>query len=580
MSENDTLQGIGVSDGAVEGRAWHFRSRGAVSGSSSAPRSVEEELTRLEHARTIVDRQLANLTAEFASDQEDVAAIFDAQALMLHDPGLNECVLELIKEGAAAEQAVRRCGERFTLQLQQAASASIRERAADCREVADRLVGALSHEAAVREESDLAGRVVVARELPPGEAVWLLRAGAVGLVIEHGGTTSHTAIVARALGVPAVVGVEDPLGAIEPGALIEVDGDGGLVRLHPSEKRRSQTRPASPPRPPATPGTAAGPCLTADGERVHLAANLELPEELSLVSDNGAEGIGLYRSEFLLIETDPELPDEEQQVARYRQLLRATAPHDLVVRTYDLGGRKLAREVLATREEHPSLGLRGIRILDLRQHLFRTQLRALLRAAQEEGVDASDRLKILLPMVSNVGEVDHFREFLDGVVEELSFVQGTPAIGAMIETPAAALIARSLGEAGSFLAIGTNDLVQYTLAAERDNEHVADLYQPFHPAVLHLLRSAVEGATAAGVPISVCGELAADPMGQVLLMALGIRRLSLHPARIPMARELIPALDSRKLQQLAEGCLQCATAEEVLNLVAEHLAQLSTPLPS
>ena len=178
-------------------------------------------------------------------------------------------------------------------------------------------------------------------------------------------------------------------------------------------------------------------------------------------------------------------------------------------------------------------------------------------------------------MVSDVGEVDHFREFLGKVVEDLDLDAGMPAIGAMIETPAAALIARSLGEAGSFLAIGTNDLVQYTLAAERDNEHVADLYQPFHPAVLHLLRAAVEGAKAAGVPVSVCGELAAEPMGQVLLLALGVRRLSLHPARIPAARELIPALDSRKLRQLAHRCLQCANGQQVQDLVGEQLAQVS-----
>lgn len=569
---NHELKGIAAAPGIVDGVAWLYRARGAASGPPPEVGSVAEETERLEQAREAVSRQLDRLAEEFGSDQRNVAAIFEAQALMLADPGLGECTLELINQGSGAEEAVRRCGERFSFQLQKAPSATIRDRAQDCREVTDRLLGVLLHETAVRAEANLAGRVVVARELPPGEAVWVLRAGAVALVLEHGGTTSHTAIIARALDVPAVVGIHDPLARIPANRGIRVDGDAGTVLLQPTTAiRRSRTargEDTAEAAPAEAEEVGPGPCHTASGERIHLAANLELPEELGLIARYGAEGIGLYRSEFLLIETDPELPSEEQQIACYRQLLEATEPYDLVVRTYDLGGRKLAREVLATGEEHPSLGLRGIRILDLRRHLFHSQLRAVLRAASE-GENHVGRLKILLPMVSTVHEVLGFRRFLTEVADELSLAE-RPQVGAMIETPAAALISRSLGKVSDFLAIGSNDLVQYTLAAERDNEHVADLYQPFHPAVLHLLQAAVRGADAAGVPISVCGEMAADANGQMLLLGLGVRRLSLHPARIGDARRLLPDLDCHKLKQLAGRCLECASAEEVLDLLARQ----------
>lgn len=575
------LKGIAAAPGVVDGVAWLYRAGGAPSGPPPEVGSVEEETQRLEQARRAVGRHLDRLAREFRGEQREVAAIFDAQALMLDDPGLGDCTRELIQGGSGAEEAVRRCGERFSFQLQRAPTATIRDRAQDCREVTDRLLGVLSHETAVRAEADLIGRVVVARELPPGEAVWTLRAGAVGLILEHGGTTSHTAIVARALGVPAVVGIDDPLANIAADATLQVDGDAGIVRLHSTAPAKAEAKPARAPqretrehRGQAAATAAAGPCHTATGERIHLAANIELPEELELIAKYGAEGIGLYRSEFLLIETDPDLPDERQQIGRYRQLLAATAPHDLVVRTYDLGGRKLAREVLATREDHPSLGLRGIRILDLRRHLFHSQLRALLLAATDGATDHRDRLKILLPMVSTVEEVVRFRDFLTEVATELSLTDHLPRVGAMIETPAAALVSRGLGETCDFLAVGTNDLVQYALAAERDNEHVADLYQPFHPAVVHLLRSAVAGADAAGVPISVCGELAAEARGQILLLGLGVRHLSLHPARIPDARGLIPGLDCRKLRRLAGRCLECSSSEEVLELLdAEHRVQ-------
>lgn len=556
------LRGIAAAEGVASGQAWLYRARGAISGPAPAVGSAQEERDRFVAARDVVARQLSQLTDEFGSEQQEVGAIFDAHALMLRDPSLTQCTLDLIDEGSGAEEAVRRCGERFASKLQRMPNETLRDRAADCREVTDRLLSALLHETTVRARHDLAGRVVVARHLPPGEAVRMLRAGAVALVLEHGGTTSHTAIVARALGVPAVVGVPEPLAVIEAGTRVKVDGDRGVVLVGPgvsetvAESRQARRT-----------GFAVGPCRTADGERVALAANIELPEELRLVAESGAEGIGLYRSEFLLMETDPDLPDEELQIERYGQLLRSAAPHEAVVRTYDLGGRKLAREVLATQEAHPSLGLRGIRILNLRRHLFHTQVRALLRASAEVGVEDGGGLKILLPMVSTVDEVVGFRNFLQEVGRELG-IRNLPEVGAMIETPASALICRPLGEVADFLSVGTNDLVQYTVAAERDNEHVADLYQPYHPGVLRLLRCAVEGAEAAGVPLSVCGEIAADASGQVMLTALGVRRLSLHPARIPDARGLLPVLDCRKLQTLAKQCMACATAAQVEALLA------------
>jgi phosphotransferase system enzyme I (PtsI) len=290
-------------------------------------------------------------------------------------------------------------------------------------------------------------------------------------------------------------------------------------------------------------------------------ANIDLPEEAAEAASFGAAGVGLYRSEFLYIEKSPRLPTEEEHLEIYRQLIETAAPHPAIIRTYDLGGRKLAREVMATEEENPVLGLRGIRLTLARPDVFRTQIRALYRAA------VYGDLWVMLPLVSRLEEVRSFRAFADEVLAELER-EGLPfrrdiRLGVMIEVPGAAMIADLLAKESDFFSIGTNDLIQYSLAVDRNNEHVAELYQPLHPAILRMLRFVIDSAQAAGIEISLCGEMAAEPSYALLLVGMGLRRLSVSPRRIPEIKTWIRELSAAELAELAQRCMGFSTAAEV-----------------
>ena len=294
---------------------------------------------------------------------------------------------------------------------------------------------------------------------------------------------------------------------------------------------------------------------------VQLLANIDLVEEVGEARRYGAQGIGLYRSEFLYIERTPELPSEEDHYVLYRRLAEEMAPHPVVIRTYDLGGRKLAREVMDTREENPVLGLRGIRLTLARPQVFRTQLRGLFRAACHGDV------WVLLPMVTTVEEVRAFRAFAAEVERELA-AEGVAynenfKLGVMIEVPSAALIADHLAAEVDFFAIGTNDLIQYALAVDRNNEHVTHLYQPLHPAMLRMLRFVIEQADQHGIPVSVCGEMAADPLAAAVLVGLGVRRLSLSPRRVPEIKTRLRELEFAFLQEHVRRCSDLPTAADV-----------------
>jgi phosphotransferase system enzyme I (PtsI) len=318
------------------------------------------------------------------------------------------------------------------------------------------------------------------------------------------------------------------------------------------------------------------PTTTRDGVDVVLMANLDLPEELEDVGHFGARGIGLYRSEFLYIEKSPELPTEEDHVELYRRLVEAVAPDPVVIRTYDLGGRKLAEELLEIHEENPVLGLRGIRLTLARPQVFKGQVRALYRAA------VYGDLRVLLPMISGVEEVRAFRAFAQAVMEELAeeglAFRPDPALGVMIEVPSAALTADVLAREVDFLSVGTNDLIQYSLAVDRNNEHVADLYQPGHPAILRMLRTVIAAAREAGISVSLCGEMAADPRYAALLVGMGLRRLSVTPRAVPTLKTRLRELAVAELEELAARCLEATTGPEVEEILGSGLqTMLSAP---
>ncbi len=567
MGEMQVLRGMGVSGGIAMGRAVCIETRGPdVFRIPILEDQVEEEVARLYDGARRARFELQRTRDKASEDLgNDLAAIFDAHVLLLSDPHFLGKVEERIRKDIVnAEWAVHKTAEELDARFAHLDDAYIRERSEDLTDVSRHLLRSLQG-TAHHDLSELPPDVIiVADDLTPSDAIRLGRAKVIGFAIESGGRTSHTTIIARSLNLPAVAGLTGVSGCVSDQASIIVDGETGTVILRPTpqvteeyavRKRELERRDS------AYLATRELGAVTTDGVEIQLMANIDLPEEVDEVGPFGAAGVGLYRSEFLYIERSPHLPTEEEHLQTYRHLIEAAAPHPAIIRTYDLGGRKLAREVMATEEENPVLGLRGIRLTLARPEIFRTQIRALFRA----GVYGD--LWVMLPMVSTLEEVRSFRSFAEGILEELER-EGLPfrrdiRLGVMIEVPAAAMIADVLAREVDFFSIGTNDLIQYSMAVDRNNEHVASLYQPLHPGILRMLRFVIDSARAAGIEVSLCGEMAADPRCALLLVGMGLRRLSVSPRRIPEIKTWLRDVSAAELADLAEACLAHSTAADV-----------------
>ncbi|MEO8195595.1 MAG: phosphoenolpyruvate--protein phosphotransferase [Thermoanaerobaculia bacterium] len=568
-----TLHGLGASQGVAIGRAVVIANRALeVFRIPIAESETEAEVGRLKSACSATQEQIQR-TRDRASHLfgQELAAIFDAHSLLLSDRMfLDQVERRIFEEQVNAEWAVHETSRELAKRFSAIENPYLRERGQDLEDIGRQLLRVLQgieH----HEISDVQGDVIlVADDLVPSEAIRLGRDKVVGFAIEAGGRTSHTSIIARSLGLPAVTGLEEVTEYVTNSDPVIIDGHAGIVILHPTpevlaeyEKLRSKLAAGkfgaavsrdAPPR-------------TLDGVAVELMANIDLPEELVQLGRIGARGIGLYRSEFLYMETDPNLPTEEDHLRVYLRLIEATAPFPAVVRTYDLGGRKLAREMMESAEENPVLGLRGIRLTLARPQIFRTQLRALLRAA------ASGNLWIMAPMVSRIEEVEALRAVLGETAAELAREgiahRSEVKVGIMVEVPAAAIIADSLARAVDFMAIGTNDLIQYALAVDRNNRSVASLYEPMHPAILRMLRFIIESADAAGIPVSLCGEMGADAQMLPLLVGLGLRRISASPSALPALRQKLAEVDAAELARVATVCCGARSGAEVARLLAE-----------
>ncbi len=578
MVHMQTLQGRGVASGIAIGRAvlMQTRVRDVYRFPLADAAEAEAEVERFDEALRRTGEEMERLRSQVDGDfGKELAAIFEAHLLLLHDEAFAGRVRERIRdERVNAEWALYKTAEELEERFASLENEYLRERNEDLRDVTRHLMRTLRG-VAVHHLSDIEGDVViVADDLTPSETVQLGRQGVVGFALESGGRTSHTTIIARSLGVPLVAGVTDLTSLLTDHDPMVLEGDAGLVVLHPTPEvlaeyaGRRQDLARREREMVATRELAA---CTRDGVPVSLMANIDLVEELEEAARFGAAGIGLYRSEFLYIERSPELPTEEDHLAVYRQMVRAAAPHPAVIRTYDLGGRKLAREVMHTHEDNPVLGLRGIRLTLARPEVFRTQLRALFRAA------CHGDLWILLPMVSGIEEVDRFHAFADRVMDELE-AEGVPferrfKLGVMIEVPSAALTADVLASRVDFFAVGTNDLIQYALAVDRNNEHVADLYQPLHPAILRMLRFVLDAAAGAGIDVEICGEMAGDPRLAPLLVGLGLRRLSMGPRQVPGIKTLVRELDQGELAELARACLAHTSTRAVEGCLDTFLAE-------
>ncbi|HLF57047.1 MAG TPA: phosphoenolpyruvate--protein phosphotransferase [Thermoanaerobaculia bacterium] len=566
------LRGIGVSEGIAIGRAVVIARREVEIFRIPIPEdAIERELERFRAGReeTLleIERNRAGVDRMFG---EELSTLFEAHALLLADRTFVESIESKIRNDRVnAEWAVHEVALELTRRFASIHDDYLRERGLDLEDVSRqllrRLQGIDQHEVGEVEGSV----VLVAYDLVPSEAIRFGRGNVVGFVIEAGSRTSHTSIIARSLGIPAVVAVHGATELVDDEDPIVVDGRAGEVVIHPTAQtlgryeqvRAGLARVAERSRLAVAGEVEIGPAATRDGVEVELAANIDLPEELELLTPNSVRGIGLYRSEFLYMETDPRLPTEADHLAMYERLIAAAAPYPAVIRTYDLGGRKLAREMMGSSEENPVLGLRGIRLTLARPQIFRLQLRALLRAG------LTGNLWIMAPLVSRVEEIRQLRSMLEQLAAELDAEGVARAheykVGIMIEVPAAVMIADQLAREADFFAVGTNDLIQYTLAVDRNNESVSDLYQPLHPAILRMLRSVAASGRAAGIPVSICGEMGGDARYAPLLVGLGIRRISAHPKSIPRLRRVVRDLDAASLAVIADACCDLSTADEV-----------------
>lgn len=580
MRYSRMLVGLGVSPGIAIGPPLVVENRPQPVVRRVVPaEAVEPEVQRLRAAAVRAAAALADLAARAESKVgREYASIFEAHRLMAEDPTLLGQVEEAIRrESVNAEWALQEVVQAMVAQLDGLGDVYLRERRTDLLDVASQIQRALQGRATPALGDAPTGAVLVADDIPPSQAIQLSSGEVGGFVSETGGITSHTTIIAKSLGIPAVVGVAQVVPAMERARTVIVDGFEGHVivdpepalvqvyRLRAEEYERRQQELLAAAHLPAT---------TVDGHSVELLANIDLLHEIPAARAGGARGVGLFRSEFLFMQASPTLPDEDRQEEAYRQLLDAFPERPVTVRTYDLGGKKLARELLGNPEDNPVLGLRGVRLCLQKPEFFRTQLRALLRAAGR----GKGQLRIMVPLIGHVEEVKTVRVLLDRYVEELR-AEGHPLprslqVGVMVEVPAAAMIAEHLAKVVDFFAIGTNDLTQYTLAVDRANEHVAELYRPFHPAVLRLIDRVITAAHRAGITVSMCGEMAADPLAVPVLVGMGLQEFSVHPAALPVVRRLVRALSFREARRIAHRALGFATAKEVEEYLLEQLSAL------
>jgi phosphotransferase system enzyme I (PtsI) len=541
------------------------------------PDEVPTEVERLESAVRQARTQLLDIKEKLSLQAGDeYGFIFDAHLLFLSDKRLlGDAMARIRKEQINAEWALHEACRKIERLLAEVDDPYLRERSQDVSDVHDRiqrnLAGADHHDL-----SDLDSDVViVAHSLPPSEAAGLHHPHVVGFVTEVGGRTSHTAIVAKSLGIPAIVGVKDALALIPSGTVIAIEGRRGQVLVSPNEEalkryvRRGRLYQSREERLIANRDL---PAITTDGVRVPLRANIELTDELTSARQHGAEGIGLYRSEFLFLKLAPALPSEEDHHAIYAQLVKESAPHPVTIRTLDLGGEKYFHDVLGPGEANPVLGLRAIRFCKTRPDIIETQLRAIFRAATLGDV------RVMFPLISAVEEIATIRDMARAAANQLrergeNFREDIP-LGIMVEVPSAATLADLMARKVDFFSIGTNDLIQYTLAVDRGNEHVAYLYQPLNPAVLRLITHVARSAKAAGISVSLCGEMAASPLHAPLLLGLGIEDLSMDPVSIPAVKEAIRAVSAADMREMAKRALELESVEEIEALVEQRVGPL------
>jgi phosphotransferase system enzyme I (PtsI) len=578
----ERLKGIGVSSGVACGPALVAIQRTQVIRFPIAPDRVARELSALDRARRRSREQLEQIRRRIAELKgSELAAIFDAQLLMLDDPVFVGRAADLIAtERVNAEWAVQRAFDEISAVFNDVEDPYLHERKGDLHDVAGRLRMNLRGEKGGARDllQDLDSPcVLVADELTPSVVAQLDWTRILGFATDAGSRTYHTAILARSLGVPAVVGLHDVSRRIPAGASVIIDGDSGdfVIDPTPADRQEAEARTRLQ-RSRWTAPAAQGPTVTTDGVRIQLHANIERTDDVAIALASGAEGIGLYRSEFLLVGGPPDLAGEDEQYEVYRHVAENMAPRPVTIRTFDIDERQIARPLVDTAldarwfadAERPGhAGLRGIRFGLAQPAIFKTQLRALLRAA------AHGSLRIMFPFVSSVQEVRAARALLAEAradLEARGHTSGPVDVGIMIEVPSAAFTASLLAREVDFFTIGTNDLIQYTLAVDRTDERVSDRYEPLHPAVLRLIRQVRRGAVRQGIPVAVCGEMASDPLLLRLLIGCGLTEFSMTPGALLMARRVVSETGAGEMARIAARVMTLGTVEEIERVLVEH----------
>jgi phosphotransferase system enzyme I (PtsI) len=561
------LRGIGVSPGVAIGPAFLLSEEQThVPERTIAPEDVLGEISRFEEAIIETRKQIRQIQEALSGQtRSHDASILDAHLMVLDDRTFVEEVIGSVQDQLKnIEWMVHEASEKYAAVLDAVEDDYLRERVADVRDVGRRIIrNLLGRDPRARHELP-DGHIIVAADLAPSETAALPKDKIVGFATNLGSPTSHTAVMARALELPAVVGLHDITERVAPGSQVLIDGNKGVLIINPSEEQLERYGEVAAARRSIEANLVTlqhEPAVTKDGHSIVLSANAEGPEDVEAVLQYGAQGIGLLRSEFLHLSRNRVMTEDEQSRV-YTKIAERLAPAPLIIRTLDLGGDKFFPELRAQAETNPFLGCRSIRLSLMHPEYFKQQLRAILRASKVGNV------RIMYPMISSVGEVLQANRYLEEAKEELrgkgiAFDEDID-VGVMIEIPAAALAADSLADEVDFFSIGTNDLIQYTIAVDRGNERVAYLYEPTHPAVLKLIRMTIEAAHAKGIWVGLCGEMAADPLLTGLLLGMGVDELSVTPRAVPLVKDAVRSLDFTQASELATEALTRKSAVDVL----------------
>ncbi|MDP8262282.1 MAG: phosphoenolpyruvate--protein phosphotransferase [Candidatus Ancaeobacter aquaticus] len=580
MGERE-FKGIPVSPGVAIGKVFLFDSEeDVIVKRKLSPKDIPNEITRFEGALIQARREILDIQKKIAKAMgTEHAEIFNAHLLVVEDRALIEEVIKnLEKQRYNVEYIFIQVAKKYSKIFSRMEDDYLKERASDIRDVARRvlhkLIGKKRQDLAVLKEEV----IIAAYDLSPSDTALMHKEKVIGFVTDIGGKTSHTAIMARSLGIPAVVGLRDVSRKIKPDAMLIIDGNRGIVIVNPSKttlERYAEQQTKFEIFEEKLASLKNLPAETKDGFKITLAANIELPEDVPSVIAHGAQGVGLYRTEFLYMNRS-DLPKEEEQFQSYKQVAEKVSPHTVIIRTMDLGGDKFLSHLQIPREMNPFLGWRAIRFCLARLDIFKVQLRAILRAS------AFGKIKMMYPMISGVNELKDANAAVEEAKKELrkekkAFDENLE-IGAMIEIPSAAVISDILAEEVDFFSIGTNDLIQYSLAVDRVNERIAYLYEPTHPAVLRLIDTVVQASKKNDIWVGICGEMAGDPATVLLLLGLGLQEFSTSAVMVPEIKKVIRSVTLEQTKQLIRKVQKYRTAEEVLEEATKLLYKVAPEL--